>query len=89
MVVAAGPDEGFIVKRLLREKRSGTVEKVDDTHWRFSADVYNPMEMMPWIRSYTGRITELKCSLPWVVTRFYRDFTTLARMYGVDRNYDV
>ena len=89
MVVAVGPDEYFIVKRLLREKRSGTVEKIDDTHWRFSADVYNPMEMMPWIRSFTGRITELKCSLPWVVTRFSRDFATLARMYGVDRNYDV
>lgn len=89
MVVTAGPDEDFIVKRLMREKRCGTVEKIDDTHWRFSADVYNPMEMMPWIRSYTGRITELKCSLLWVVTRFSRDFATLARMYGVDRNYDV
>lgn len=92
MIIEAGPAEFFVVQRLLREKRSGKVEQIDDCHWRFSAEVWDPMELLPWLRSFIGRIfigriTDIRCTRDWVVTRFYRDFADLSRMYGV-RRYD-
>ena len=81
MTVFAGEGEGHVVRRLEREKRCGTVVKIDDTHWRFSADVYDAREMLPWLRTFTGRISGLKCTDARVITRFRRDFDTLAQMY--------
>ena len=82
MTIYAGPDEGFIVQRLEREKRGGTMEKLDETHWRFSIDAWDTLEMMPWVRTFTGRITDFKADNPVVVTRFYKDLETMSAMYG-------
>ncbi len=82
MTVYAGEDEPFIVQRLKREKRCGTVTQIDETHWRFSADVYYALEMLPWLRTFTGRITDLKCSDSHVEERFWNDFLELDRIYG-------
>lgn len=82
MTVFAAPDEGHIVERLEREKRCGRVEKQDDTHWRFTADVYEALEMLPWLRTFIGRITELQCSDRRVISRFRKDFDELTKMYG-------
>ncbi len=82
MTVFAGEGEEHVVRRLKREKRCGTVVKVDDTHWRFSADVYDAREMLPWLRTFTGRISGLKCTDARVAARFRGDFDALAQMYG-------
>ena len=82
MTVSADPEEGHIVERLEREKRCGEVEQTDDTHWRFSADVYDALEMLPWIRTFTGRITDLTCTDKRVTERFRKDLDEMLRMYG-------
>lgn len=82
MTVFAGPDEKHIVERLEREKRCGRVERLDDTHWHFTADVYDPLEMLPWLRTFTGRVTDLQCSDRRVLTRFWKDFEEMSQMYG-------
>ena len=79
-------DEEHILRRLEREKRCGTVEQLDRTHWRFSADVYDAVEMLPWIRTFTGRIAKLECSNPHVTDRFYKDLEMMAVMYGGESN---
>lgn len=84
MTVLAGPEEDFIVQRLEREKRCGTVEKLDDSRWRFSADVYDALEMLPWLRTFTGRIADLQCTDRRVIDRFRADFDALAGMYGMN-----
>ena len=86
MTVLVGPDEGHIIDRLEREKRCGTVEQMDDTHWQFSADVYEAFEMLPWLRTFTGRITELQCTDQRVTSRFWKDFDELTKMYGGGSN---
>ena len=86
MTVFAGEGEEHVVRRLEREKRCGTVVKVDDTHWRFSADVYDAREMLPWLRTFTGRISGLECTDARVIARFRGDFETLAQMYGGNEN---
>ena len=84
MTVLAGPGEDFIVQRLEREKRCGTVEKLDGSRWRFSADVYDALEMLPWLRTFTGRIADLQCTDRRVIDRFRADFDALAGMYGMN-----
>lgn len=82
MTVYVGPEEGYIVNRLEREKRCGSVEQLDERHWRFSADVYEALEMLPWLRTFTGRVTDLQCTDIRVITRFWEDFGELTQMYG-------
>ncbi len=84
MTVFADPEEGHIVERLHREKRCGTVEQLDDTHWRFSADVYEAFEMLPWLRTFTGRITDLQCTDKQLTARFWKDFKDQAKMYSLE-----
>ena len=81
MTVFAGPDEGHIVERLEREKRCGRVEKLDDRHWKFTADVHEAFEMLPWLRTFTGRITDLQCTDRRLIYRFWKDFNEMAQMY--------
>ncbi|MCH5191523.1 MAG: WYL domain-containing protein [Oscillospiraceae bacterium] len=75
--------EEHIVRRLEREKRVGQVEKIDDRTYRFTADVYDTSEMIPWIRTFICRITELHFSNRTVENQFKRDIEEMYRMYGI------
>jgi len=76
--------EEHIIRRLEREKRVGDVEKIDDNTYRFSADVYDTGEMIPWIRTFICRITELHFSNRTVENRFKNDIREMYRMYGIE-----
>ena len=82
MQVHAGPEEGFIAERLKREKRHGTVEQVDEETWQFTADVYDATEMIPWLRTFIGRIVKLECSNEHVTRRFREDLEKMRCLYG-------
>ena len=82
LTLRVGPDEGFIAERLIREKRNGTVERLDAATLRFTADVYDAAEMLPWLRSFIGRIVSLECTDPYVVNTFYEDLAEMEAMYG-------
>ena len=86
MTVFVDDNEEYIINRLEREKRYGRIDAVDSHHYRFVADVYDAMEMMPWIRTFTGRITKLECSHQAVVDTFYSDFADMVKMYGGEDN---
>lgn len=73
--------EGYIVDRLEREKRVGRVEVIDGHTYRFVADVYDATEMLPWLRTFIGRVVELKCSNQYVVDTFYRDLDEMMNLY--------
>lgn len=83
--VRVGDDEDFIVKRLYRERRIGTVEQLDERTYRFVADVYDSSEMIPWIRTFICRIVKMNFSNRSVENQFKQDLETMYRMYGVRR----
>ena len=76
--------ETHIHRRLEREKRCGTAEKLSQNSSRFSADVYDTMEMLPWIRTFICRITYFECSNKETETRFRNDLLTMYQMYGLE-----
>ena len=76
-------NEDYIVRRLEREKRVGTVEKLDEHTYRFSADVYDTSEMIPWIRTFICRIEKMNFSNRTVENQFKKDLEAMYRMYGI------
>ncbi|MBR6186279.1 MAG: WYL domain-containing protein [Clostridia bacterium] len=84
MTVRIEPGEDHILSRLKREKRCGEITQADETHWRFSADLYEAPEILPFLRSFIGRITALKSSDPALTERFFTDLKALNALYGSD-----
>lgn len=81
--VKVADDEAHIVRRLEREKRIGTVEKIDDNTYRFTAEVYDVSEMVPWIRTFICRITEMHFTNRTLENQFKSDLETMYKMYGI------
>lgn len=76
-------NEEYIVGRLEREKRVGTVEKLDENTYRFSAEVYDSSEMIPWIRTFICRIVKMNFSNRSVENQFKKDLEAMYWMYDV------
>ncbi len=76
-------DEKFIYSRLIREKRCGTVEEIDNNTLKFSADVYDSNELIPWIRTFICRITKLSFSNKNLEKRFKNDLLEMYSLYGI------
>ena len=80
MEISVNESEEYIVRRLEREKRGGTVVRLrSGSSYLFSADIYDANELLPWICTFTGRILRIKCDNEDVINK-YRDY--LAQMAG-------
>ena len=82
--VRYGADEGHIHRRLEREKRCGTVEKLDAATSRFSADVFDASELVPWIRTFICRITDIRFSNKALEAQFLNDLKEMYALYGLE-----
>ena len=76
-------DEKHIRNRLEREKRCGTVEHLDNNTSRFSADVFDASEVIPWIRTFICRITDIHFSNKEMEAQFKNDIKEMYTLYGV------
>lgn len=85
LVVRISSDEPYILQCLEREKRCGRVEKTDAEHYRFIADVHDAGEMLPWLRTFIGRIESFSCSNKAVEEKFWQDLAEVYAMYGVKK----
>ncbi|MBQ9793364.1 MAG: WYL domain-containing protein [Clostridia bacterium] len=81
--VKAGYNEGYIVDRLQREKRTGQVECLENGLYRFSAQVQDARELLPWIRTFLCRIVAFECSNTNVKEQFLRDLKAMYAIYGL------
>ncbi|MBQ9882215.1 MAG: WYL domain-containing protein [Synergistes sp.] len=77
-------DETYIHQRLEREKRCGSVEKLDEHNSRFTADVFDAGELVPWIRTFICRITDISFSNKELEARFWDDINEMYAMYGLE-----
>ncbi len=76
-------NEDFIHQRLEREKRVGTVERIDTNTSRFSADVFDSSELVPWIRTFIGRLKDVQFSNAKLQERFEKDIEKMYSLYGL------
>lgn len=76
-------NEAYIRNRLEREKRCGRVEHLDEHTSRFSADVFDASEVIPWIRTFLCRITEIHFSDKKMEEQFQNDLAQMYALYGI------
>lgn len=82
-IQALEPAEDYIVDRLKREGRGGTVTRIARNIYQYEIEVFDCNEMLPWIRTFIGRILDLKCTARSVEQRFYRDLQKMYEMYEI------
>lgn len=74
--------EEHIRRRLERERRCGTVTDLGNGILRYSADVYDPGELRPWIRSYIGRIVRIESPDGQLENRIKKELSEMLAPYG-------
>ena len=79
-----GENEEFIYQRLIREKRVGEVTRLDENTAEFNADIFEPMEIIPWVRTFISRILEFQCSDSQITRMFYHDVRKMKALYGLE-----
>ncbi|MDR3164404.1 MAG: WYL domain-containing protein [Synergistaceae bacterium] len=75
--------EEFILRRLEREKRSGKIEAVNEDTYRFTAELRDAAELLPWIRTFIGRIVGFHSNNEYAEKTFFDDLKTMEQMYGM------
>ena len=75
-------NELFILNRLEREGRGGTVCRIEKNIYEYNIDIYDSNELMAWVKSYTGRIIKVDGDNKIVIKRFYNDMERMFKLYG-------
>jgi len=76
--------EAYILRRIRREGRGGTLERIEANTFLYTKECFDAAEMLPWIKTFTGRILKLESNNTEVVSRFNRDTAYLYEMYCGD-----
>lgn len=81
MTIRIGKYEKYILTRLEREKRNGSIEQVDEELYKYVVNTCDSMELMPWLRTFIGRIVKLESSSQYLKRKFQKDMETMYAMY--------
>lgn len=76
-------NERHILKRLNREKRHGTVTTVRDGEYLFDIQLSNPLEILPWLRSFLGFASVEKSDEHDLFEQYAAFLTKMRELYGV------
>lgn len=74
--------EAHMISRLERESRGGTITRLEPGVWRCTRECFDCNELMPWVKTFTGRILSFACSNSMIEKKFFRDMERMAKMYG-------
>lgn len=83
-IQAFEPTEQYIVDRLIKEGRGGTVTRIKRNVYQYEIEVFDCNEMLPWVRTFIGRILSFECSAKSVERRFYNDLRAMYRIYQIE-----
>lgn len=75
--------EDFILERLKREGKGGIITRIAPNTYTYQKEVFDSNEMLPWIRTFTGRILDIHCSSDQLKSRFYRDLEEMYKRYDI------
>lgn len=74
--------EAFIIQRLVREGHGGRITHTDVNTYTYEKEVFDGNEMMPWIKTFTGRILSFESDNEFLQKKFYSDMRQMAAMYA-------
>lgn len=73
--------EKYILNRLRREGKDSVIQRIAPDTFTYETEVFDANEMLPWIRTFIGRIVSIESDCPQLKERFRRDFLTMYHMY--------
>ena len=73
--------EEYILNRLRREGKNGVIRRIAPNTFTYETEVFDANEMLPWIRTFIGRIVSIESDCTQLKERFQRDFLTMYHMY--------
>lgn len=75
--------EDYIIERLQREGKGGIITRIEPNIYTYETEVFDTNEMLPWIRTFTGRILNLECSSNHVKHTFLNDLEKMYELYNI------
>ena len=75
--------EDFIIERLKREGKGGIITRIEPNIYTYEKEVFDCNEMLPWIRTFTGRIKDIECSSARLKNLFYKDMEKMYELYHI------
>ncbi|MGL5435683.1 MAG: WYL domain-containing protein [Lachnospiraceae bacterium] len=78
--------EGYLIDRINREGRGGQLKRIQPDIYEYTIDCWDSAEMIPWIRTFTGRILNFTCSNKQVEQRFWHDIRLMQKIYADETN---
>ncbi len=82
ITVKIGGGEEYILNRIIREKRCGTLEKLSDDLYALTIDAFDPVEPMHWIKTFIGRIVGIEGGNAAARELFRDDIERMDAMYN-------
>lgn len=73
--------ELYILNRLKREGKGGTIRRIAENTFTYEIDVFDANEMLPWIRTFIGRLLDIESNCKRLNNFFQRDFLAMYKMY--------
>ena len=92
ITIHIGDGEEFIINRIEREMRNGTLQKLSDGLYKLTIDAFDPVEPMHWIKTFIGRIVRLEGGNAAARGLFDNDIRRMNEMYngnGGEHNDDI
>ncbi len=81
LYIREGPED-YIYQRLKREGRGGSITHTDHNIFTYEISVFDGNELMPWIKTFIGRILSFESNNNYLVQKFYQDIYTMAKLYN-------
>lgn len=75
--------EDYILERLTREGKDGIINHIAPDTYTYEKEVFDSNEMLPWLRTFTGRILDVECSASRLKSLFYSDMEAMYQMYDI------
>lgn len=82
-------DETYVLERIRREMRSGTVERIEQDTFLLTLDIFDPLEALPWLRTFTGRVLSVEGGSQSVKTQFHEDVLRMQALYREAEHVDI
>ncbi|QUI22771.1 WYL domain-containing protein [Vallitalea pronyensis] len=74
--------EQYLIDRIHREGRHGELNKMTNNTFCYEILVIDANEMIPWLRTFIGRIIAFECSNGVIERKFIDDIRKMIDMYG-------
>ena len=73
--------EKHIIERLEREGKDGILTRIKENTYAYEKEVFDGNEMMPWVKTFTGRILSFESNNEYLTNKFYWDMKKMIEMY--------